>query len=232
MGVCFLGPSNPPYDSTLSPEENAFLSTESSLGYSQHPVAQLVESLRKNSSDQKISSNQFNTISSEFHLNTKELDTVDSPLFSFYRYFRSKGVLNLPKMIVAASILGRGNTKDRVHALFSEMPGLKGDKATVDSVHWVVSSVFHISARSIPDLTQSQPPHNTITTDQIKAYQTRLEANLPQAEPAAEQRLLGGRETVTRDEVVTALEGNEGKENFLKPGKAREFILREEFRPK
>lgn len=226
-----MGPS---YDITLSTEENALLNSEIALGFSQHPVTKLAEVFTNNSLNRKITENQFNTIVTELHLNTTEVDTVGSPMFNFYKSFKSKGNYDLTKMLVVMAMLGDGATQDRVGVIFDVLPGLLDGMATPESLDWLLDLIFLVAAKSLPRLAEADQSVRgvSLTGEQVAAYQARLEANLVLAKPAAIERILKNRARVSRQDLTRALDGEARIGNILRPVDARAFLLRAEFSPK
>lgn len=229
--MCLKGPS---IDLTLSNEENALVNSEISLSFNRHPVPKLAEVLTANSTNQKLSDNQFNTIVTELQLNITDLDSVGSPMFNFYKGFKSKGTYDLPKLLVLVAMLGTGSTAERVAVFFQLLPGLEEGRATPEGLDWLVEQVFAVAAKSLPLLAVSEQPVRGVSLSEAEseAYSARLEANLPLAKPAATRLILKDRQRVSSQDLVSALDGWGPLGKFLRPLEARRFILRDEFSPK
>lgn len=234
MGTCHMCPTSPSFDLTLSVEENAIVNSEQKLLYHRNTVPKLAEVLTANSSNRKLTENQFNTVVTELRLNVQDLDTVGSPMFNFYKGCRVKGYYDLSKLLVVAALLGAGSTEDKVAVLFDLLPALEDGMATALSLNWLVDQVFLVAGKFLPQLSQAEEPVRglSLSTDQVTAYMTRLADNLPLAKPAAVRLLLKEQLRMTRQDLVRALEGPGALGRFLKPLEARVFFLREEFRPK
>jgi len=227
-------PTGPLIDLTLSNEENALVNSEISLSFNHHPVPKLAEVLTTNSTNQKLSENQFNTIVAELKLNITELDSVGSPMFNFYKSFKTKGIYDLPKLLVLAAMLGIGSTAERVAVLFPLLPGLEEGMATPASLDWLVEQVLSVAAKSLPQLSVAEQAVRgvSLSAEEFEAYSTRLVANLPLAQPAATRLILKDRKRVSSQDLVSALDGWGPLGKLLQPLEARRFLLRDEFSPK
>lgn len=234
MGACHMCPTGPSFNLTISNEENAAVNSELSLLYHHHAVTKLSEAFAANSTNRKLSENQFNTVVTQLHLNVQDLDTVGSAMFNFYKGFKTKGYYDLSKMLVMVAMLGSGSTEERVAVLFDLLPACEEGMATSLSLDWLVDQVFFVAVKCTLQLTEAETPLRgiSLTADQIAAYMTRFTENMPLAKPAAIQHILKGRQRVSRQDLGTALDGSGVLGKFLKPLEARTFFLRDEFKPK
>lgn len=227
-------PTGPSFDLTISNEENAAVNSELSLLYHRHAVTKLAEVLTANSTNRKLSENQFNTVVTQLGLSIQDLDTVGSAMFNFYKGFKTKGYYDLSKLLVTAAMLGSGSTEDRVAVIFDLLPAREEGMATSLSLEWLVDQVFFVAVKCMLQLTEAEAPVRgvSLTADQIAAYMTRFTGNMQQAKPAAVQHILKGRQRVSKQDLGTALDGSGVLGKFLKPLEARSFFLRDEFKPK
>lgn len=227
-------PTGPIVDLALSNEENSFVNSELSLAFSRHPVPKLAQTLKANSTNQKLTDNQFNTVVTELSLNITDIDSVGSPIFNFYKSFKAKGVYDLSKLLVLAAMLGAGSIAERVSVLFELLPGLEEGMATPTSVDWLVDQVFTISAKNLPVLAASEQPVRgvSLSAEELEAYMTRLASNLVLAKPAATRLIMKERKRLSSQDLLSVLDGWGPLGKMLRPLEARRFILQDEYRPK
>jgi hypothetical protein len=232
--ICHMCPTGPIVDLALSNEENSFVNSELSLAFSRHPVPKLAQTLRANSTNQKLTDNQFNTVVTELRLNVADLDSVGSPIFNFYKSFKTKGSYDLTKLLVLAAMLGAGSTAERVTVLFELLPGIEEGMATSTSLDWLVDQVFTISAKNLPLLAASEEPVRgvSLSAEELEAYMARLASNLALAKPAATRLILKERKRVSSQDLQSALDGWGPLGKVLRPLEARRFILLDEHSPK
>lgn len=229
MGCCHVAPG---IDHALSEEENACVGAEANLHYGRHKAAHIAELFKSNSAGGKVSENQFNTVVEALELNISELDTVDSPMFKFYRSLRAKGSFDLTKLLVLAAILGTGPTKEKVEVFFPSLPALDGGMATAASVEWLIDAIFAISIKSLPLLAEGENPipNRVLTQEQLSAFLAKLAAGEAKAKAAAIAAILKGRPKVSSQDLVAAFDGTGPLGHFLKPLEIRAYVQRAEFK--
>lgn len=160
MGCCQATTSTPlnPEPHEVKAEESQYCSNEYSLQYYNTTAMRIAETIRAHSSpDGKILPREFNLLGMELRLNIRELDALDSNIFTFYRYFRQGRNFDRDKLVILGAILGSGTVKEKLKVAWSTLPGASEDRVSVASLRWLLDILFSLAGEHLPILSRNDP---------------------------------------------------------------------------
>lgn len=161
MGCCQASPiptaANPePHE--VKAEESHYCANEYSLQYYNSPAAKIAETIRAHSPPEgKINVRDFNALAQELRLNVREMDTLDSTVYSFYRYFRDGRNFDRDKLVILGAVLGAGSAKEKLKVAWSTLPGAQEDHVAASALHWLLDILFSLAGEYLPVLTRNDP---------------------------------------------------------------------------
>jgi hypothetical protein len=161
MGCCQASPTptaaNPePHE--VKADESHYCSNEYSLQYYNTSAAKIAETIRAHSAPEgKLSVREFNAMALELRLNVREMDTLDSNVYIFYRYFKDGRNFDRDKLVILGAILGAGSAKEKLKVAWSTLPGAKEDRVTSSGLNWLLDILFSLAGEHLPLLTRSDP---------------------------------------------------------------------------
>ena len=176
MGCCQA--ANQVDTPSASAESRIIQRNESILNLKNKEITRLYEVLKENSSEGKLSSNQFTTWATTFQMDLTDIDTLDSKLQQFYKWFRdAKGKYDYEKLAILAVLLGKGAIGEKANVLFSTCPSFENDTIGVEGLKTHFENIFHLSIRVLPILSVEEQPEagKSLSQEQVNAYIQKLE---------------------------------------------------------
>lgn len=209
MGCCQASPipttANPePHE--VKAEESHYCSSEYSLQYYNSPAAKIAETIRAHSAPEgKISVREFNALAQELRLNVREMDTLDSNVYSFYRYFQDGRTFDRDKLVILGAVLGAGSAKEKLKVAWSTLPGAKEDRVAASALQWLLDVLFSLAGEHLPILIRNDPYADNQELDlAIQSFQR----SKPKAISLCLSRLLQNRAYLSLSDAESALDSD------------------------
>ena len=190
---------------TSSWQEQAIAYQESLLGYSKWQFEHAYRVLQTYLHEEKLNSTEFISFASDLELNLSDIDTLDSPMYRFYRELRGKEMkLEGWKVTIVLVLMCSGQVASKAEALYERFPGVEGGVVTGEGLEEMFKEVFHIAVKALPLLAQAELtiPAQTLSHNDLNAYISRLEAGI-------------GRRVGTIVEVLTQMSKGLSKQDFV-----------------
>lgn len=228
MGCCQATPVQAhaePHE--IRAEESVFSTNEHALNYSHTPAIKIAEVIRKYTTDGALSVRQFNSMAHELRLNISEMDSLDSNVFTFYRYFREGKGFSAAKLTLLAAVLGSGSTREKLQVCWSALPNATDAEAPAASLRWMVDTLFSLAGEHLLLLSRGDPAtnHRNIEESELRQTIDSFTAVKPQAASAVLQLLLGDSTVLSLQDAETRVVNNEKLKKIVKSDGLRSLLM-------